>query len=111
MSGVGLAEKAPAVLFFVPVDVAVTFTLMVHDPEVGSVPPARLIEPVPAVAVTAPPHVLLNPFGVDTTNPEGSVSEKAMAVSGTVESVFVIVKVRLVDPPTVMLGAPNALVN
>jgi hypothetical protein len=42
----------------------------VQDAFAARLPPDRDTEPDPAVAVTVPPHVLLKPFGVETTRPE-----------------------------------------
>src|SRR5215471_13609087 len=96
-------------LFFVPADVAVTLRVMVHWVDAASVPPEKLMEPEPAVAVTVPPQTLLTLAGVATTNPEGRVSVKARPVRVMVGSLLVMVKD--VDPPKVMLGAPKALLN
>jgi hypothetical protein len=67
----------PVVLFFAPALVPVTFTENVQLPFPAIVPPAplRLIVFDPAFAVIVPgAQPVLNPFGVDTTNPDGSVS-------------------------------------
>jgi hypothetical protein len=63
------------------------------------------------LAVTVPPHVLLRPFGVETARPEGRLSVKLSPVTDDVlDAGLVIENVRLVDPPTVILGAPNDFV-
>jgi hypothetical protein len=68
----------PVVLFFVPAVVPVTFTANVHELLAAIVPPERLTEPDPALAVIVPePHVPVRPFGVETARPAGSVSVKA----------------------------------
>ncbi len=64
----------------------------------------------PAVAEGEPPQLFVNPLGVATTSPEGSVSVKATPVSETeLAAGLVRVKVRLVIPPSRTLEAPNAL--
>src|SRR5437016_807594 len=101
---------APVVLFFGPEVVAFTFTEIVHELLIATVPPLRLTLPLPAVAVVVPPQVLLRPFGVATTSPAGNVSVNATPVSATVFAAgLVIVKVRLVVPFTGIAAAPNAL--
>jgi hypothetical protein len=73
---------ALVVLLFVPVDVAVTLALKVHEALDASVAPVRLMTPDPATAVIVPPPQLpVSPFGVETTRPEGNVSVKPMPVS------------------------------
>jgi hypothetical protein len=99
----------PVVLFFAPALVPLTFTENVHEPLAAIVPPERLTEPEPAVAVIVPgPHVPVRAFGVETDRPAGSVSLKATPVIAEVVLGFVIVKARLVDPFRGMLAAPNA---
>src|SRR5207302_11519472 len=66
-------------LFFTPAVVPVTFTENVHvDPAAGdavSVPPDRLMLPLPATAVIVPlPQEPVKPFGVATTSPAGRLS-------------------------------------
>ena len=100
----------PVVLFCVPAAIPVTFTEKVQEPLAAIVPPLRLITFVPAVAVIVPaPHVPVRPFGVETTRPAGSVSLKATPVSAVVFG-LVMVKLRLVEPFSGMLAAPNALI-
>src|SRR5215467_2166797 len=52
-----------------------TFTVIVHEPT-GNAAFEKVMLPVPAVAVSVPPHVLVAPFGVATTRLAGSVSVK-----------------------------------
>jgi hypothetical protein len=60
--------------------------------------------PEPAVAVTAPPHVSVKPFGVATTTPAGKLSIKVRPVTAT-PSLFVILKVSVEMPPgTILFG-------
>jgi hypothetical protein len=101
---------APVVLFFVPAVVPVTFTENVHEAAAASVPPARLAEPDPAVAVMVPlPQVPERPLGVAITTPAGRVSVKATPLSDAPGLGLVMVKLRLVLPPTTKLAAPNDL--
>src|SRR6476646_5881398 len=101
----------PVVLFCWPAAVPVTLTENVQEALAAIVPPLRLIVFVPAVAVIVPPpQVPVRPFGVETTRPAGNVSLKPTPVSATVVLLFWIVKVKLVEPFSGMLDAPNALV-
>src|SRR5689334_3505361 len=100
---------APVVLLCDPAATPVTFTEKVQLPAAAIVPPLRLIVLEPAVAVIVPaPHVPVSPFGVETTRPAGSVSLKATPVSATVAFGLLMVKLRLVEPFSGMLAAPNA---
>src|SRR5206468_8364264 len=75
----------PVVLFCVPAAVPVTLMLNVHDVLCASVAPVKLITFVACVAVIVPPPQLpASPFGVDTTNPAGTVSVKLTPVSALV---------------------------
>jgi len=79
--------------------VAVTFAEKVQDAPPASVAPDRLMIFDPATAVIVPLQVpALRPFGVETTNPAGSVSVKAMSVNA-VEFGLVIVKLNAVVSP------------
>jgi len=101
----------PVVLFCVPAAVPVTFTENVQLLLAAIVPPLRLMTLVPCVAVIVPvPQVPVKPFGVEITRPAGSVSLKPTPVSATVVLLFWIVNVRLVEPFSGMLAAPNALI-
>src|SRR5215472_17592854 len=98
---------APVVLLASPSTVPLTSTLTVHEALCATLPPERLITPVPAVAVTVPLQVLVT-FGVlDTTSvalPEppltGNVSLKATPVRSPAAVVFglLMVKVRVEVP-------------
>ena len=100
---------APVVLFFTPEFVPVTLTMTLQEVLTATVPPLRLILPLPATAVVVPPQVLLRPFGVATAKPAGKVSVKATPFSATVLAAgLVIVSVRLVVPFTGIVAAPNA---
>src|SRR5215469_13411327 len=70
------------VFTFDPAVVPVTFTLNVQEPLADSVPPLRLITPVPWVAVIIPPpQEPVRPLGVEITRPEGKVSLNPTPVS------------------------------
>src|SRR6266700_2141129 len=100
----------PVVLFFRPAVVPVTFAVSVHEVLTAIVPPVKLTLPEPATAVAVPPQVLVNPLGVATTRPAGSVSVKATPVSATVLAAgLVMVKVSEVVPFSGIVAAPNAL--
>ena len=63
--------------------------------------PARLMLPLPAVAVIVPPpHEPTSPFGVDTTKPVGNVSRKSTPVTATVAFGLLIVKLSGAVPPS-----------
>src|SRR5215470_18170375 len=112
---------APVVLLASPSTVPFTSTLKVHEALCATLPPDRLITPVPAVAVTVPLQVFVT-FGVlDTTSvpvPEplltGSVSLNATPVRSPFDGVpglfgLLMVNVTVVVPFSGMLLAPNAL--
>jgi len=100
---------APVVLTCAPAAMLVTLTENVQEALVAIVPPLRLIEPEPGVAVIVPaPHVPVMPFGVETTRPAGRLSVKATPLSATVRFGLVIVKLSEVEPFSGMLAAPNA---
>src|SRR6266700_4974628 len=105
-------EVTCTLLFLAPAVVPVTFTLKVHEALVAKVAPASVTLPEPAVAVIVPPpHDPVRPFGVATTRPAGSVSVNATPVRGMVLAAgFVIVKLKLVEPFSGIVAAPNALV-
>jgi hypothetical protein len=105
---------APVVLLASPAAVPVTFTVKVHEALCATVPPERLITPVPAAAVTVPLQVLVTPGTAATTRVPvvlGSVSLNATPVRSPAAVVFglLIVKVTVVVPFNGMLAAPKAL--
>jgi hypothetical protein len=105
---------APVVLLASPAAVPVTFTVKVQDAPCVTVPPERLITPVPAAAVTVPLHVLTTPGVAATTSVPvvfGSVSLKATPVRSPAAVVFglLTLNVTVVVPFRGMLAAPNAL--
>jgi len=94
-------------LFFTPAVVPFTVTLKLQLPPAAMLPPVRAIV-LGAVSVTVPPpQVVIVPFA--TVRPAGRLSVNATPLRATVELVFVIVKVRLVFPPTGIEAAPNDL--
>jgi hypothetical protein len=95
-------------LFLTPAVVPRTFTVTRQLDEAGMVPPISAIEPLPATALTDPPHELDSPFGEATTSPAGSVSVNAAPVSGDAVE-LARVNVKLVDASSATVGLPNAL--
>jgi hypothetical protein len=94
--------------------VPVTFTENVHDdPAAGdavSVPPERLMLPLPAVAVIVPPPQEPVTFGVAaTTRPAGKLSVKPTPLRELKVFGLVIVKLMLVVPLSGIVLAPNDL--
>src|SRR5215831_11202318 len=108
---------APVVLLASPAAVPVTLTVSVQEELCVPLPPDRLMTPVPAVAVTLPPQVLVTPGVPATTNvpvAEGSVSLNATPVRSPLAGVpglfgLLIVKVTVVVPLSGILAAPKAL--
>jgi hypothetical protein len=100
---------ALVVLFFTPAVVPVTFTLTTHDAFAATLPPLRLVELLPALAVTVPPQLFVTPGVLATTNPGGNESVNAKPFNATVfPAGFVIVKLRLVLPFSGIVAAPKA---
>ncbi len=103
-------EVTATLLLCAPVAVPVTLTEKVQEE-----PPAIVAEvsdtlPDPATAVIVPPPQLpARPLGVDTTKPAGRESVNATPVRGTPFGLL-IVKLRVVVPPTPMDAAPNTFV-
>lgn len=93
-------ETAPEVLFFVPAVVAVTLTLKVQEPPPIIEPPVRETEVAAATGVKVPPQVLVAPGVAATSVPAGKVSEKATPVSAIRVLGLLMVKVKVVTPPT-----------
>jgi len=101
----------PVVLFCVPAAIPVTFTENVQEVLAARLAPVRLITFVACVAVIVPPpQVPVKPLGVEITRPAGSVSVKPTPVSDVVVLLFWMVKLKLVEPFSGMLAAPNALI-
>jgi hypothetical protein len=105
---VSVELTAPDVLFLTPAVVPVTLTAKVQDALALIVPPDKVTVPLPAVAVADPPHPLLKPFGLETTNPDGRLSVNPTPVKEAAFG-FVIVNVKLVVPFSGIVDDPNAL--
>jgi hypothetical protein len=102
---------APVVLFCTPVATLVTFTLKVQDAFVDRLAFVRLIVlPLEFAAIVPPLQEPLNPLGVATTSPVGSVSVKPMPLKEAVALGFAITKLRLVLPFNGIDETPNVLV-
>lgn len=112
-ASLSVALMTPVVLLYTPSTALVTFTEIVHIAPPAKVPPVKLTEFDPAVAVTLPPQTPLNPFGVAITRFAGSVSVNVMPDNAIVANGFVfgLLMVKVIDvlPPTGMFCAPNAL--
>jgi hypothetical protein len=84
----------------------------VQEPLAAIVPADRLTAPPPAAAVIGPvPHEPVSPFGVATTKPAGNVSVKATPVAPEGALLFCTVKLKLVEPLSGTLAAPNDFVR
>ena len=94
-----------------PAVVPVTLIAKLQDAFAASVAPVKLTDPDAAVAaIVPPPQAPVNPFGVATTNPVGRESVKAIALVASPSSGgAVMVKLRLLLPPTAMVAKPNDL--
>jgi hypothetical protein len=93
-------ETLPDVLLLVPLVVAVTSTVTVHEPLAAMEPPLREIEVSPATGLKVPPQEFVA-FGVAATSvPAGNESVKATPVRVVPAFGFVIVKVNVLTPPT-----------
>ena len=86
-----------------------TLTVIVQEPPAARPPLTSPMLPVPATAVTVPPHVFASPFGVATTRPAGSGSVKPTPVSAVPAFGLVSVNVSVVVPFTRMPGGAKAL--
>src|ERR1700730_6776890 len=101
---------APVVFVQLPAELPITFTLKVHDPLAGMLPPDKLTLLEPAVAVIVPPpHEPARPLGVATIIPPGNASVKATPLSATVLT-WAMVKLRLVVPFMGIRPAPKVWV-
>jgi hypothetical protein len=99
---------APVVLLFKPLAVPMTFAAVVQDPPAAIVPALSEMLPLPATAVTAPPHVDVTPLGVATASPAGNVSMKLTPVNAVATFGLFSVNVRAVVPPTRTPGFAKA---
>lgn len=84
----------------------VIFTEIVQNVFAATVPPVRLIDVLPPVAVTDPPQLFANPGAVETVSPAGKLSVNARPVS-VMLFVFVILKETVVLPPSGIVGEAN----
>ena len=100
---------APVVLLLTPGVMPVTSTVIVQFPPAPTVPPLKLIVDVPAVAVTAPPQLVLVLGELATRNPAGRLSVKATPASASVPFGFEIVNVSVAVPFNGTVGAENCL--
>ena len=75
------------------------------------VPPLRLMDPVPAVAVTVPPAVFAILAGSATTKPAGKLLLNASAVASAVLFELSMVKVSVTVSPCAIGSVANALLN
>lgn len=106
-----LDVTAPVVLFCIPVAVAVTFTLNVHEELPVSAAPLRLTLVPAAVAVIVPPPQLpVSPFGVEITSPDGNASLNAIPLSDADEFGFVMLKLNVLVPFAAIEDGANVLV-
>jgi len=97
-------------LFLYSAVVPVTFTETVQEVLAARVPPERLTLEDPATAVTVPPQVLFNAFGVAIHETRRQIVSKATPVSAMPVFGFVMLKVSEVEPFNGILAAPKALV-
>jgi len=102
-------ELTVTLLFLTPAVVPWMFTDTMQEALEAKVPPERLTDPDPAVAVAVPPQVLLRFAGLATTSPAGRLSVNAIPLAELLLGLL-IVKVRLVAPFNGMLAAPKAFV-
>jgi len=101
---------APVVLTLFPKVVGVTFTVTAHELLAEIVPPLRLIEVLPAVAVNVPPlHVLVAPGVAATCRPAGKLSVTATPLKAVPVLGLVMVNVMVDVPPTEVLVGEKAL--
>jgi hypothetical protein len=96
-------------LFFTPGADPVTFSDTVQPELAARVAAFRLTEPVPAVAVAEPVHVLLRLLGEATTKPAGRLSVNSIPVSASPVFGFAIVKVSELVPFSGTVKAPKDL--
>jgi len=104
-------ELTITLLSLSPAVVPCTFTETAHDALEATVPPDRLTEPEPAVAVAVPPQVLLR-FGVEATiSPAGRLSVNDNPVSETLLLGLVMLMVNNVVPFNGIFVGANVLVT
>lgn len=100
----------PVVLILEPLVVAITSTVIVHDPLAAIVPPLKLTVVLPAAgANVGAPQPAVVAFGVAATSmPAGNASVKATPVRAVPVFGFVIVNVSVLTPPTTIGFGENA---
>src|SRR5262249_24426047 len=104
-------ELACTELILSPAVVPCTFTEPAHDALDARVPPDRLTELAPPVAVAVPPQVLFR-FGVDaTTSPAGRLSVNANPLSVTLLFGLLMLMVSRVVPFSGIFVGANVLVT
>lgn len=103
-------DTLPVILFLTPLVVPVTDTTIWHCELAGMLPPLRLTDAAPALAVGVPLQVFVRPGVELTTKPGGKVSLNATPVAVTVFPVgLAIVKVSVVLPFSTIDPVPKAL--
>src|SRR5581483_7309453 len=100
----------PVTLVCAPPLMATTLTEKVQELLARSVAAVRLtVLPFAGAVMTPPPQLPLSPLGVATLKPEGRVSRKCTPVRESAPLKLSIWKVREVEVPTSMRGAPKNL--
>jgi len=104
-----LVCNPPAGTVFVkaPAFAAVTSTVTVQEPSAGIAPPVKVTVELPALAVTAPPQVVVPPL--ETNTPVGKVSTRGAVSVAAVEPELFRVRVRVEVPPVRMDAGLKAL--
>ena len=95
-----LVEVTCTLLLNEPTVLPCTLTETEHEPPPAIEPPDRLTEPAPPVAVTVPPQLLVAPGDEASAIPVGKVSVNATPVNARLALGFVIVSVKVLDPPS-----------
>src|SRR5215469_13374848 len=98
-------------LILSPAVVPCRFTETAHEALAASVPPDRLTELAPAIAVGVPPQVLLRPGVEATTNPAGRLSVNANPLSVTLLFGLVMLMVSKVVPFSGIFVGANVLLT
>jgi hypothetical protein len=101
-------EVIVTLLSFEPAVVPVTLIDTTHDVAAARLAPDKLTEEDPSAAVAVPSQVVVRLPGVDTTSPAGRLSVNARPFTDRAPSVFVMVKLKLVEPFRGIVVAPNA---
>jgi hypothetical protein len=104
-----LEVMAPVVLVSTPRPTPMTFKPMVHDAPGASDVFDMLSEVAPGFAMIEPSQVEVRLLGFAIASPEGRLSAKATLCSVTTVFTLVMVKLKLVVPPTGTEAAPKEL--